>query len=402
MNTNKVQNRVYVSDRTLNRTVKKAKNVAHGYVSNNNVSFKGASGDFAKKFWFNLRRLGNQMKDNTEMQNALIAAIGTGVIAPAIILVSPGKGDEQDKKKKFTQALRQPISALFALGFQVPATMFITREMDKLVFDKQTKAFKDKYIGDIIPNEKYLAKKVTDKEISALEADFEKIVNGKSLRQELEAIIKEDFDEVGLKISDSELAKRVSKNKEKFLREKLAKQKYEQLMEQKFEDIIKNPEKYEEFTKILKNIKEIDLVTEDYMNVAAQKYKAEYNEIAKRNNLSLWDKTVEILGFENKKLKKVKKEQDIFKKERGLELLKKDSPELFKDEQLKIKTLLKNYQADATKALKGKTFWTSLAVNVCMVAASCFALNWAHPIVNNFLEGKMNNKKDNAQKVEVK
>ena len=184
MNTNKVQNRVYVSDRTLNRTVKKANHVAYGYVSNNNVSFKGASSDFAKKFWFNLRRLGNQMKDNTEMQNALIAAIGTGIIAPATILVSPGKGDEQDKKKKFTQALRQPISALFALGFQVPATMLITIEMDKLVFDKQTKAFKDKYIGDIIPNEKYLAKKVTDKEISALEADFEKIVNGKSLRQE--------------------------------------------------------------------------------------------------------------------------------------------------------------------------------------------------------------------------
>ena len=136
MNTNKVQNRVYVSDRTLNRTVKKANHVAYGYVSNNNVSFKGASSDFAKKFWFNLRRLGNQMKDNTEMQNALIAAIGTGIIAPATILVSPGKGDEQDKKKKFTQALRQPISALFALGFQVPATMLITIEMDKLVFDE--------------------------------------------------------------------------------------------------------------------------------------------------------------------------------------------------------------------------------------------------------------------------
>lgn len=403
MNTNKVQNRVYVSDRTLNRTVKKSNYVPYTSLPKNNVSFKGSSGDFAKKFWFQLRRLGNQMKDNTETQNAVIAAIGTGIIAPAIILVSPGKGDEQDKKKKFTQAIRQPISALFALGFQLPATMIITKKMDELVFEKHTKAFKDKYIGDIIPNEKYLAKKVTNKEISALEADFEKIVNGKSLRQELEAIIKEGYEEVGLTISNEELAKQVSKDKQKFLRGKVAKQKYNELIEQKLEDIIKNKDgMYDEINKIIRNIKDIDLVTEDYMNAAAQKFETEYKAIEKRFNLSFWDKTVQILGFENKKLKDLKKEQDIFKRTKGLELLREDSPGLFKNQKMKMKNLLENYQAKATKALKGKTFWTSLAVNVCMIVASCFALNWAHPIVNKFLEEKMSGEKTKEQKVEVK
>ena len=130
----------------------------------NEVSFKAApsagSSGSGKKFWFMLRRLADQMKDITEIKNAFIAAIGTGVFAPTVILVSPGKGDEEDKNKKFIQAIRQPISAGLSLGFQVPATIFINREIDKLAYEKKAKFFKDSIIGDLVPTEKYLAKNV--------------------------------------------------------------------------------------------------------------------------------------------------------------------------------------------------------------------------------------------------
>ena len=110
------------------------------------VSFKAkppTGSNASKKFWLYLRKLADAMKDITEIKNALIAAIGTGVIAPLIILVSPGKGDKEDKDKKFIQAIRQPISGGLQIGFQVPATILIDREIDKLAYEKKTKFFKD-------------------------------------------------------------------------------------------------------------------------------------------------------------------------------------------------------------------------------------------------------------------
>ena len=80
------------------------------------VAFKAAPpapsySNNSKKFWLILRQLANEMKDITEIKNAVIAAIGTGIIAPAIILVSPGKGDEEDKNKKFIQTAAVPSKA---------------------------------------------------------------------------------------------------------------------------------------------------------------------------------------------------------------------------------------------------------------------------------------------------
>ena len=144
----------------------------------------------------------------------------------------------------------------------------------------------------------------------------------------------------------------------------------------------------------IKNVKDIDLVTEDIKNVASQKFKDEYVEIEKNAKLSFWDKAVRSMGFENKNLKNLKEEQDKFKKNKGLELLKNDSPELFNDKNLKIKNIIENYQAKANKTLSGKTFWSTLAMNMIMVALSCYALNWAHPRINSYIEAhKAGNKK---------
>jgi len=364
------------------------------------VAFKAKptpGSDISKKFWFYLRRMANGMKDITEVKNAFIAAIGTGIIAPAVILVSPGKGDKDDKDKKFVQAIRQPISACLQLGFQVPATILIGRGIDNLAYEKHTKFFKDSVIGDLVPTESYLAKRVKKEEIQALEADFEKIIDGKSLRQELEAKLKYDYEQVGLSVSDKELAKEVSKKKNDFLREKVASNKHNKLCDVKIKHILDHPNEYPK----LIDIKDIDLVTEDYQNLAKQRFKAEYCKLEKDANLSFFDKFVRIMGFDTKKTKQLADKQELFAKEKGLELLKEDAPEVFTDKAKKLKSYIKAYEKKANKVFGNKKFLISLFVNLFMVTISCYALNWLHPKVNKFIENKKSEKESQKPKVEV-
>ena len=375
----------------------------HSVKNNTNVSFKanpfGNSTGGGKKGWYYLRRLADQMKDITEIKNAFIAAIGTGIIAPAIILVSPGKGDKEDKDKKFIQALRQPLSAVLALGFQVPATMIINRYIDKLGYEENLNFFKDDKIGKLIPTEKYLARNIKKEEIEALEAKFEEVIDGKSLKQELEASIKKECKCAGLEISDEELAKRVKNDKKDFLKKKIAENKFKKLKAEKVQEILKNPEKYPKIAKL----QDIDLVTEDYQNLVEQRYKAQYNKLEKDANLSFFDKTMRLMGFETKKTKALDKAQKAFKKEKGLERLKEKSPEIFEDQAKKIKSFIDAYQKESEKVFSNKKFWLSLLVNLFMVTASCYALNWMHPRVNKWIENKRAEKEANSQqKVEVK
>lgn len=362
------------------------------------AGFTSGGGNGAKNFWLMLRRLGNEMKNITEITNAFIAAIGTGIIAPIIILVSPGKGDKKDKDKKFLQALRQPLSAGLQLGFQVPATILINKGIDNLAYKKNVNFFKDEVIGDLIPTEKYLSKQVKREEIEALSARFEDVVNGKSLKQELEAKIREDYKEVGLEITSDDLALRVDKKKKDFLKEKIAKEKAETIKNAKIQDILANPDKYPK----LANIKEIDLVTEDYQNLAEQRFKTEFTKLEKDANLSFFDRTMRLMGLETKKTKELDNLQKTFRKEKGLEILKKEKPDIFNDQAKKVKSYIEAYQKDANKYFGNKKFFISLLVNLFMVTISCFTLNWIHPKVNKWIESKRAEKNDNQeQKVEV-
>ena len=204
---------------------------------------------------------------------------------------------------------------------------------------------------------------------------------------------------MGLKISDEELASEVDKRKEKFLRKKIASKKYTELNEQKIQHILKNPNEYPK----LANIKDIDLVTEDYQNLAKHRYKAEYSKLEKEANLSFFDKLARNMGFETKRTKELSDKQKMFRKEKGLELLKKDNPEIFNDKVKKLRTYIEAYEKEAEKMFSNKKFWIALLVNLFMVTASCYALNWLHPRVNKIIENKKAEKETNSnQKVEVK
>ena len=251
-------------------------------------------------------------------------------------------------------------------------------------------------ISDLIPNEKYIAKGITPEDLEAKIAIFDDPEQGASLRKKLEGKIKADYSEVGLEVSDEKLAKLVNKEKKNFLLKEMAKEEFERLKGLKLEEMLDNPN-------FAQSIEDIKLVTEDYQNLARQRFSAEYKKLEADANLSFFDRLMRTMGFETKKTKLLDKAQKAFKKEKGLEILKEEKPEIFKDARLKVKNFIDAHQSEAEKYFNNKKFWISLLVNLFMVTASCFALNWIHPRVNNYIENKKAEKNAvNVQKVEVK
>ncbi len=351
------------------------------------VSFQGGTSCASKRAWLGLRKLSNFMKDASEMTNAGIAAIGTGIIAPLIILVSPGKGDKEDKDKKFFQAIRQPLSAILALSFQVPATMFVNHKINQMAYEKKLPFFQDDTLGTLIPDPKYLEKNITRAEYKAQEKIFDGDGKNKSsLRKELEKKITEEYKEVGIDISEDELATQVKKSKKKFIEKKIVEEKHNKLLDGKVE----------EFLKKNVDIQDIDLVTESYQDIAIQRNKAAYDALEQQAKLSPFDRVVRALGLENEKLKSLKKSQDSFAKEKALEILKQEKGELLKDPLVRTKEYVKNMDKAAQKTFAGKLFWLSLVVNLFMVTASCYALNWAHPKLKGLIDKYKDKKVDQS------
>ncbi|MBQ8168648.1 hypothetical protein IJZ97_04440 [bacterium] len=365
----------------------------------NSVSFQGASGQLSKKSWLFLRNLSESMRNVSEITNAVIAAIGTGIIAPAIILVSPGKGDKEDKDKKFLQAIRQPLSALLALFFQVPATMGINKLINHFAYEKKAKFFDDKTLGALIPDKPYIYNNITKKELEARLNKFEDATNGKSLKQRLEDKIRKDHEEVGLSISDDDLAKRVNKNKKEFVKRQIVEEKYSKLIDEKVAELQASGKDFK--------IQDTDLVTDDYKQLAIHRNKQAYKELAEKENLSIFDKIAQNLGLSTKKTKALEKAQKEFATSKGLELMKEDNMAIFSDPKAKLKQFVENHQKTAKKAFGNKKFFISLFVNLFMVTASCYALNWAHPRLKELIDKVKANKAEqqqpaNDQKVEVK
>ena len=404
---------------------KQSKNIVAGMVCNNltnntvqnQVSFKG-NAEIAKKFFFQFRKLSEYMKNPSEMTNALIAMIGTGIIAPFAIMCSPKKkcNQAQDEKKarekKFFQAIRQPISAFLAFGFQVPTTVGISRLFDYLAFKKQIGLFQDKaLLGKFIPIKKYLvrqAKKALKENASselkkewAEELDLAR--NTEKLKAEFRKKLIDEYKKAELTISDEKLDKLVN-NKRKFnnfVAEKISKQKYDNLLAQKVSELAsKNFD-----------IKDIDLVTPKYQNLAKETFSDEFKALKKNAKLNFFDKFISVMGFSNKKLNALSKAESELAKEKGLIIMKEDIasgkiPNYFKDSVSRLRKFIKDKNAKAQKIYGNKVFWLSLVANLFMVAASCTALNWLHPKFAQFVDNirgknKPQNTKQDA-KVEVK
>lgn len=360
-----------------------------------NVSFQGSGSGISKQGWFALKQLSNKMKDASEITNAFIAAIGTGIIAPLIILVSPGKGDKEDNDKKFFQAIRQPLSAGLALAFQLPATMAVNKFINNLAYEKKIKLFKEDVLGDLIPDNKYLRGRVTQDEIDEISKDFEKVENGKSLKSELEGKIRKEYEESGMSISDEKLARRVEKDKKNFLIDKIVDKKRKGFIDERVELFKKN-----NFD--ISKIKDADLVTEDDKLFAIHKNNG-YKSLEGKYNLSFFDKMARLMGMSTKKVSELEAEQKQAAINDTLEKFRNEGCDFFENADKKLRKYIETLNDKSKKTFAAKKFWLSLLVNLFMVTASCYALNWAHPRFKEFIDKhKKDNSVEQPQTVEAK
>ncbi len=379
-------------------------------VSPKQIAFKKGGSDITKRSWMLFRQLSDNMKEKSEMKSALIALVGTGGIAPFAIMMSPGKGKkkgeaaptEEEKKaakeKKFFQALRQPISAGLAFGFQLPTTLGIAKLFDYLAYKKHYKVFKDEIIGDLVPSKDYLkkqAKKVLkgsgSSELKAEWAEELKIAeDSEKITAELINKLKSEYEEVGIEISDEKLRKLANKKskRNKYIAEKMAEAKHTKLLEEKVVALQGKDFK----------INNLDLVTEKYQDLAKHRFKADYDKLEKDAKLSWFDSIVKSMGFSNKKLKKLGDAQKAFAKEKGLELLQQDNPGILEDKAAKFKKFVETKAAAAQKVHGNKIFWFTLVTNLFMVAVSCTALNWLHPKFADFVDGIKLARKEEAER----
>ena len=362
----------------------------------NVISFK------SKRAWTNFRKLSEYMKEPSEMVSAIIQAIGTSIVAPVAILTSPYRNVHNDeekkaaKEKKVFQAFRQPFSAIIALVFQVPATLAIAKTFDHYAFKNPIKFFADETIGNLIPDKKYLAKQAEkalkdnadSKLLEEWQAELEYANDKAKVKEDFIKDIKETCDRYGTEISDSELEKMASNKKKlnKFIADKMASLKRDKLLNAKVEEL-----KSKHF-----DIKDLDLVTEEDMNLARHRFKDEFTKL-KNEKLNWFDKCIKTMGFGTGKIKKYTDEEEKLAKEKGLELLKADKPDIFETYESKFKQFIKNRDENAIKIYKNKKFWIQLLTNLAMVAISCTVLNWMHPKFMDFWEGAKQAKAENEQ-----
>lgn len=378
----------------------------------NSVSFKGAS-NLPKHLYFWLRRFSDYMKEPSEMTNAIIAMIGTGFIAPFAIMCSPSKkckdNQVQDKKaqreKKFFQAIRQPISAFLAFGFQAPTTVAIAKGINHLAYKMHIKAFNDEVLGHLIPGKKYLkgeAKKALRESASpelrqAWAEELGSVSDTTVIKAQLKEKIRKEYSEVGLEVSDTKLEKLASSKKRirNFIIEKMADAKHKRLVEEKVQELsFKNLD-----------IKDIDLVTESYQSLARHEFENEFKALKANAKLNWFDRFIQTMGFSNKKLNNLSEAEKELSKQKGLELLKKDMPDILTDNMEKLRNFVKNRDIKSQKLFKNKIFWIAVFTNLFMFAASCSALNWFHPRFAEFinkLKEKISGNKPSDTKVEVK
>ena len=392
----------------------------HGIQKNMNrglekeVSFKARSSNVSECFWAEFRKLSDYMKEPSELVSAIIQAIGTSIVAPIAILGSPSRNahtpeeKKEAREKKIFQAFRQPFSALIALFFQIPATLFIARTFDYYAYEKPTNIFKDKEVlGNLIPSKKYLvrqAKKALKEnpDPKLLEEWKEELEYARDLDKVKSDFMQENrekYKKYGIEISEEKLEALASDKKaiNKFIADKMASKKHDRLTDTKIAELKSQGKHFE--------IKDFDLVTESDKDLARQRFQSEFAAL-KKEKLSWFDKCIKTMGLSNHKISEYNKAEKELLNKRAFELVKSDIPNISTDSELRFKHFIKNRDEFAVKIYNNKKFWIQLATNLAMVAISCTVLNWMHPKFMDFLEGVKQAKKEREdmkkQKVEVR
>ena len=411
MKADSVKNQIFVNESVRNRWINEHSAGNSHYLSSNRISDKSASNTISfkasssvtERSWQIFKNFSDYMKEPSELVSAIIQAIGTSVVAPIAILVSrckKAKTEEEKreaKDKKIFQAFRQPFSALIALFFQIPATMLIARTFDYFAYKKPIDAFKDKILKTLIPNKKYLARQARKamkenadpKLVEEWKEELEKFKDIEKVKEAFKKSIEEEYKIEGKVISKENLEKLVNDKKklEKFTAKEVASAKHKKLFQAKVKELDMN--KFD--------IKDGDLVTKEYQERAKITFKDEFQSLQDKS-LSKFDKFVKLMGFSNKNVSKFNKAEKELAKQKGLDILKKENPDIFSDKAKKFEQFIKHIDEESTKIYSNKKFWIQLVTNLGMVAVSCTVLNWMHPKFMDFWAGARQARKEEKER----
>ena len=354
----------------------------------NNISFGKIHFMYILKSW------SKYMEKPSEGVNTVINAIGTGLIAPFAIMCSPKKpcrnpkqdDDKKDRDKKFFQAVRQPVSAALAFALTMPTAILINKVFGDGAYKKHWGIFNDKYLNHLIPDENYLKKQaekiLSGKASPELKAEWAQELNlAQNREQMLEDFknnIKQEIEQVKDTISENELEK-IARNKrkvKKFTAEKMAQAKQERMIQEKIQELAERPTQYSD----------LEFVTEKYMKKAKETYSSEFEALKKKANLRWYDKLLNFIGLQNKKVETFERAVEQKARERGLEFLKKDMGSEFDIYIKKLDMFVRTRCTKSQTLFKNKVFWLSVGVNAFMFGVSGLTLNWLHPKLAAFID----------------
>ncbi len=320
-------------------------------------------------------------QNDGEILNTLVTAVGTSVVAPIFIAGNPFSKEE--KETKWYSALRQPISAIIAVVFQ----LYVNNKFnDWMARGSSTGSFGEAYDLRAMPKAKYLKKiiklehpdwdkKQINAEVTNRQNDAERNIV-KEYRAKLtnkqvdikELVSADSLDKAKKELTEehkNELEGKSPKSIKKFISEKMTPQMIEERAAKNIEASLEMEAKSK--FKIRELAQKFNSLDDAITHITETK---PANETEKKILDSVLDRLETIKLYEQSEgLKAFSSVKDIGKTyEKVLH-------------NVKIKRLVKSKTSDAAKAFAKLNKWTGIFVSLVTLPFSCGLLNWAYPRV---------------------
>lgn len=341
--------------------------------------------DVAKNSKFVPRTLTYLGQNDGEILNTLVTAVGTSVVAPIFIAGNPFS--KEDKETKWYSAMRQPISAVIALVFQLYVNNVFNDYMAKQASNGR---FGEIYDLSATPKAKYLKQiiKLEHPEFNSEEVQSE-IVKRQTLAErrkvaEFRKTMKDkpiEYKDIVCKDSLDNATKDLTKEiKEKYASELVGKS---EKATEKFVNSKLTPEMIEE--RAIANIKsgiETEAKAKFKIRELANKFTNLDDAIKHMNEIVAKD------GKEKDLIKNVLDRLDtikVYEESEGMKAFSsvKDLGKTYEKvlHNVKVKRLVKAKASDAQKAFSKLNKWAGIFVSLVTLPFSCGLLNWAYPRV---------------------
>ena len=322
-------------------------------------------------------------QNDGEILNTVVTAVGTSVVAPIFIAGNPLS--KEDKETKWYSAMRQPISAVIALVFQLWVNKVFNDYMAK---SASTGAFGEIYDISAAPKASYLKKIINlehpEYDSEQVQAEINRRQNAAERRKigEMRVELKDkniDYKELISQDSLDNAKKKLTEEIEKEYKDELAGKNAK--AKKSFIEKKLTPEMIEE--RALANIRasaEAEAKTKFKVRELAAKFKTLDEAISHAKEMILKEGKEKAL-FEGvlDRLENIKlyEESQAMKPFSSVKNLGMTYDKVLHN--VKIKRLVKAKVSDAQKAFSSLNKWAGIVVSLVTLPFSCGLLNWAYP-----------------------